>query len=229
MRIRKKEMENIMSKEDIDIDTNLTEDDGLGEDMDMGLDNNDLNDDFFGETDHIPLEKYKDLLKELTDFAPYLKDAFNNWLGLAWSEDKKQFVPNPLITPIMNIKGAAWCSGYLRTYTRSNNIITDISADEYKNIMSDHIEAIWLNIGTREDLGIKEDGDLIRVANELEHAAALVLMGAGEGKYNKFLGTIIHQNINSNISPNQPVNNFLQPQIQSQRGVIGKIRKVLVG
>ena len=175
-----------------------------------------------------PMEKRADLLKSLTNFDPYLKDSFNNWLGLTWDEEKEKFDKNPLIKPTMSIQGAAWCGGYLKTYARPNNIITDISQEEYKHIMSDMIDAIWLNLGTRDDLGIIEDGDLIRVGNELEHAAALCLMGAGDGKYNKFLGTTIsrHENVNPEGQMKQP--NQMN-MARTSPGVMGKMRKMILG
>ncbi len=47
-------------------------------------------DDYGDEFDDIgglpPMEKHADLLKELTNFAPYLKDTVNGWLGLSWDE-----------------------------------------------------------------------------------------------------------------------------------------------
>lgn len=154
-----------------------------------GLYDDDFMDDYGEAMTEPPMQKHSDLLKSLTNFDPYIKDCFNNWLGLSWNEKEQEFSPNPDIKPIMTIKGAAWCIGLLKTYTRSNNIITNISHQEYINLINDHIDAIWLNLGTRNDLGIIEEGDLIRVANELEHSACLILMGAGEGKYNQFLGT----------------------------------------
>ena len=57
----------------------------------------------------------------------------------------------------MNMKCASWCITFLKTYTRNNNIITHIRQGEYEYIMSDIIEAIWLNIGTRsEEFKIKQ-------------------------------------------------------------------------
>ena len=184
-------------------------------------------DDFYDEGQP-PMEKRADLLKSLTNFDPYLKDTFNNWLGLTWDEEKEKFVKNPLIKPTMSLQGAAWCGGYLKTYARPNNIITDISQEEYKHIMMDIIDAIWLNLGTRDDLGIVEDGDLIRVGNEMEHAAALCLMGAGDGKYNKFLGTTIsrHENVNPE---NQLRQSNQQYMARTSPGVLGKMRKMILG
>lgn len=176
---------------------------GLDDPLNDGLGNDMFADDFYGTGGISPLDKHKDLLKDLTNFAPYLKDTVNNWLGLTWDEEKGKYISNSFIKPIMSIQGAAWCIGLMKTYARSNNIITDINEEEYKNMLSDHISAIWLNLGTRPELGIKDDGDLIRVANEMEHSAALVMMGAGDGKYNKMLGTTYSHHTTGAINPNQ--------------------------
>lgn len=208
----------------------VIEEDLPEEDMD---DTSDILDDDFGDYGdgglEVPLNKHGDLLKNLTNFDPYLKESFNNWLGLSWSEEEKKFVTNPLIKPIMNIKGATWCNGLLKTYTRGNNIITNIRGAEYKNLMHDHIEAIWLNLGTRDDLGIKEDGDLLRVANEMEHATALVLMGAGDGKYNQFLGSTYSyhgsaaENVNSlGLTPRSPIVKKSSPLQRLKNALIGE-------
>lgn len=175
-----------------------------------------------------PLEKHNDLLKELTNFDPYLKSTFNNWLGLSWDEDKQKFVRNEYISPVMSINCATWCTGMQKTYARSNNIITDISRDEYNNMISDMIEAIWLNLGTRDDFEIYEDGDLLRVANELQHSGELALMGAGDGKYNKFLGTTINRNESVTNSGNSV---SMDSRMQKDRAVgrMERMRKALLG
>jgi hypothetical protein len=190
MKLRKKEVQQIEEDLDLDIpEDSSTNDDELKDDMDdLGFDDFG-GDDFGGEGGQTPLEKHNDLLKELTNFDPYLKETFNNWLGITWDEDEQKFKRNSLLKPMMSFQGATFGAGTLKTYARRNNIITDISFEEYKNMMCDHIDAVWLNFGTRDDLGVFDDGDLLRVCNELEHAAMLVLMGAGEGKYNKMLGT----------------------------------------
>lgn len=172
-----------------------------------------------------PLEKHSDLLKNLTDFDPYLKNLFNNWLGLTWDESKSKYVPNPFVRQIMNLRGAAWCIGVLKTYARKNNIITHIRDKEYKEMMSDIIENVWLNLGTREEFGVKSEGDIMRVCLEMEHAAALVLMGAGDGKYNKFLGTTYTSHENG--QQRSPVmGNYGKPP---SNNMVDKIKKVLVG
>jgi len=172
-----------------------------------------LGDDFLGEEAIPPMKKHQDLLKDLTNFSPYLKNCYNNWLGIIWDEESKKWIQDPVIKPVMKVQGANWCAGFLSTYTRSNNIITDINKEDYKDIMGDIVENIWLNLGTRDDIGIDDEGDLLRVANELEHASALALMGAGDGRYNKFLQTTInrHENVQSGFAGQdtfgQPIRN----------------------
>jgi len=202
------------------------EDDGLDDDSLYG---DDLTDDYLDGEGQSPLDKHKDLLKSLTNFDPYLKDTLNNWLGLTWDENKETYVRNPLLQPIMNLNGASWCIGMLKTYTRDNNIITDISSEEYKNMMGDIIESVWLNLGTRDELGIKKDGDLLRVANEIEHAAALVLMGAGDGRYNKMLGTTFSQHTNISTPQGGSFNQQPGVQIKTDNSTLGKIKRALLG
>ncbi len=151
-------------------------------------DEDDLMDDFEGGEQ--VMDKHKDLLRQLTNFDPYLKETVNGWLGIYWNEEEKKFMKQPGVEPIMNVNCAAWCVSFLKTYTRENNIITDISKDNYIYIVSDIVETLWLNLGTRDkEFGLNSEGDILRVAVELQHAAELVLMGAGDGRYNKFLGS----------------------------------------
>lgn len=218
MKLKEKEYEEEVEEDIDESEEELEDEDDLYGD--------DLIDDYYGEDGVPPIDKHKDLLKDLTNFEPYLKETFNNWLGVTWDEKEEKFKPNKALTPTMSLRGAAWCSGLLKTYTRNNNIITDISREDFKNIMLDHIDAIWLNLGTRDDFGIKEDGDLIRIANELEHAAALALMGAGDGKYNKMLGTTFshHTTINPTTGPQQG-----GQIIQVKQGILDKIKIKLAG
>ncbi|KKN58802.1 hypothetical protein LCGC14_0548080 [marine sediment metagenome] len=212
-------------------------DDGLGIDdpLNDGLGDDLFADDFYGMGGQSPLDKHKDLLKDLTNFSPYLKDTVNNWLGLTWDEKAGKYISSRFIKPIMSIQGAAWCIGLMKTYARNNNIITDIGEAEYKNILSDHISAIWLNLGTRPELGIKDDGDLIRVANEMEHSAALVMMGAGDGKYNKMLGTTYSHHTTGAINPNQgmgmiPGQMMPGQMVKEQKpSMLQKVKKLLTG
>lgn len=177
------------------------------------------------------MEKHSDLLKNLTDFDPYLQDLVNHWLGLRWDEDKKIFVRDPLLSPLMNVRGTMWCVGLLKTYTRKNNIITNISKREYINLIKDLLKTIWINLGARmEEFEIKSNGDLIAIATQIQHSAELILMGAGDGKYNQLLQTTVSRSESVNMSPNSQ-----QPQIydvrasQKSPGLLQKMRKAFGG
>ena len=134
---RKQSLEETYDDEPID---DSIEEEPLDEDVDDAYED-DFGGDYYDDGQP-PIDKHADLLKSLTNFDPYLRDSFNNWLGLTWSEDKEKFLSNPLIKPVMTIQGAAWCGGYLKTYARPNNIITDIGQEEYKNMMNDIIDAV---------------------------------------------------------------------------------------
>ena len=223
MKIRRNSEEEDISK-DTDTEpypsTTRTEDDFYGDDA--GYD--DLG---FGEDTLSPMEKHSDLLKQLTNFEPFIKAKINGWLGLRWDEDQSKWVDDKQVEAIMTRKCAAWCIDYLKTYTRDNNIITNIGKEEYNNIVSDIIDVVWIDIGTRtEEFGIENDGDLHRVCVELQHAAELILMGAGGGKYNELLSkaTTRHENVNLS-NPNQTL---IYPQ-QKKVGMLGKLKKLLVG
>jgi len=175
------------------------EDELLSKDDDLFNDDDDLMFDDFSDNSSPTMKKQGDLLKELTNFSPFIKDKINGWLGLRWSEEKNSYVPDPFIDPIMNPKCAAWCIDYLKTYTRENNIITNIGKQEYKYLVRDIIDVVWTDIGCRaEYFGITDNGDLHRICVELQHAAELILMGAGDGKYNQFLSssTSRHETVN---------------------------------
>lgn len=208
--------EEIESQEENDAEDNF--DDGFDEDLDsFGGDGAD--------SGEIPLNKHNDLIKSLTNFDPFLKDLFNNWLGLMWDEEKKEFVKNPLINPIMNLNCAMWCLRFLKNYARNNNIITDISSNDYKDFNEDMISELWYNLGTRDDFGIKEEGDLIALCTELEHDAKLVLMGAGDGRYNKFLQTTISRQESVQLDGKQQ-----EQQTQVVRPSTGnKLKRLILG
>ena len=192
--------------------------------------NEDLNDNLFNDGGGVaPIEKHNDLLKELTNFAPFLRSTVNNWLGIQWSEVDEKFVPNKNIKPIMNIHGANWCVGRLQIYARPNNIITDISSTDYQFLHEDIIEEVWINIGTRsEEFGIRNEGDILRVANELIHASTLVLMGAGDGRYNKFLGTSINRHENISADPAQQM--YPMPGMNQRKPTfVNKLSKFFTG
>jgi hypothetical protein len=172
--------------------------------------------------------QHSDLLKELTNFDPYLKETVNGWLGVTWNEEEGKFKKDINLKPVMNIYCAGWCISFLKTYTRKNNIITDIGKKEYIFVISDVIDVVWLNLGTRmEEFEIKGLGDVIRICNELEHAACLVLMGAGDGKYNRLLGDTTRRNESLSMSPMQQggMSNQFGNNYVSQRGKMGMMQR----
>lgn len=197
-----------------------------------------LNDDFnldagmYGGDSSSTMEKHNDLLKQLTNFSPFIKQKYIGWLGLVWNEEKGKYIKDENAVPVMNSKCAAWCVDYLRTYTRDNNIITDVSSQEYANIVHDIIDVLWLNIGTRaEEFGIRTNGDILRICVEMQHAAELVLMGAGDGKYNQLLSTVTHRSENVSYQPqgNMGYGFSGMPQQEKKLGLMGKIKKAIVG
>ena len=182
-----------------------------------------------------PIEKHVDLLKDLTNFAPYLKETVNGWLGLVWSQEEEKFIKHPELDAIMDFKCASWCVSFLKPYTRNNNILTHIGKDEYNWMNMDMSKAIWLNIGCRsEEFHIKTDGDIYRICIELEHAANLVLMGAGGGKYSDLLRTTVHRSENVNYQgtgghPQDQMSMGNMVQMNKPKGFLGKLKNKLVG
>lgn len=162
---------------------------------DLGLDG-------LGEFNTTPMEKHSALLEKLTDFDPYLKELMMSWLAVTWDEKSQEYVNNPGETRVMNIKGASWCIGFLRTYTRKNNIITTINSKYYNVIMREAIMTIGLNVGLKyKEFGITNLGDVKRVITEMTHAISLALMGAGDGKYNQLLKDTTKHGESTTINP----------------------------
>jgi len=226
MKLNKKR---IMKDEDLDDlsfeDNKIDTEDNLNMDDDLDMDSYSDDFDVGGDVGIPAMEKHKDLLKELTNFDAYIKDTVNNWLGLIWDQQKEAYVPNPLMKPLMNIQGAMWCVGVLKTYVRNNNIITNMSHDDYKNMMIDIIHNIWLNLGTRRELGIQNHGDLLRVCNELEHSAELILMGAGAGKYSDLLTKTVNRSETVNLNGQQNGGFNEMPQTYNKNGWINKLKE----
>jgi hypothetical protein len=197
-------------------------------DLNDDLDNNSNSMDFLGDNQISPINKYNELLKDLTDFDLIIKDTIRSWLGLVWNEQKKEYLPSPELEPIINYKGAAWCIGFLKTYARKTNIITTIRKEDYEFLHLDIISMAWLALGTRDDFGIKSNSDLFRIAVELEHSAILVLMGAGEGKYNNLLSTATSRHENVNYSPYMPGGNMQQMPIK-KKGFFKSMAEAITG
>jgi len=195
------------AKEEVQDASEKTDDDLFQEDLAFEGD--------FGGGGVSPMEKHADLLKSLTDFEPFMKTIVSEWLGMVWSESQEKYVEDPNVEPTMNLYGARWCINFLRVYTRDNNIITNLDKDTYADIMSDVIETVFLNIGCRaEEFEIKNDGDILKVSNQLCHATALVLVGTGgTNNYKDLLSKSVNRNENVQfIEPGRGV-----PMLQQQK------------
>ena len=181
--------------DDLDLNDPLDNESGIDDDFD--LDGSLVG----GEESSTPLDRHNDLLKELSDFDTSLTKVFQKWLGLRWDESSENFVKNEYTEPLMNIKGAEWCLTFLFTYARRNNILTDIGKDQFKYIEHDMIDVIFMNIiPKKKDFDIKDNGDALLIATQLNHWAVLVLSGAGDGKYFERLGKVTtrHENVSAN-------------------------------
>lgn len=154
-----------------------------------------------------PMDKHSDLLKELTNFDPFLRTQVAEWLGMVWNPKKGKFIDDPNVAPMMNIKGARWSINFLRTYTRSNNVITHLDEDTYRYMMDDVIEVAILGIGTRcEDFGIESEADMQTIYTEIIHAIQLILSGTfGTNSYTNFFrdSAKFNQNVNNAPMPMQ--------------------------
>jgi len=196
---------------DFDLDNDFKDDsiddfsdNDFKEDLDSDFDS--FNEDFGGQS---PLEKHNDLLKNLTNFEPFLKKLWIEWLGLIWDESTKQYINHPELRAIMNKKGVAWFINMLRTYARSNNILSSLKQEEYNGIMEDIIETTWLNLlDQQEEFGIKTDGDMLKIGSQVIHTAKLILSGAGKtGNYRDFLGTTVSRSESVNFREEDPNQN----------------------
>ena len=190
-------------------------DDSLSDDS-FGLDNN----------GNAPIDRHGDLLKNLTDFDPYIQNTFYAWLGYSWDETTQKWAKDANKRAIMSYDGANNAISILRTYARNNNIITNISSQDYSYIVEDLIEVTYLNYGTRDDFGVKDDGDLLIVCNQILHCCQLVLMGAGDGKYNDLLTSTTHRNESVTVNPQGGMQGRGAPGPQSS---FQKIKDALLG
>ena len=207
----------------------MEEDDGLDSlDDNNSYDNNfdDFNSyDGFGEGGSNPINKHSDLLKELTNFDPAILERIKNWLGLEWDDKIKDYKPTH--SAIINEKGARWAIGVLKTYMARTNIITNISQKEFNNLQKDIIKIAWLIFPTRDDFGVKSNSDWYRLCTELDNSAFLVLAGAGDGKYTKFLGESVSRHETVNLSPERRMqNNSMQ---NSKPGMIDNVKSFFLG
>jgi len=200
---------------------------GRDDDKDFFNEDFDFNDDVGGLAP--TMEKHNDLLRELTDFRPFLRDLAIKWLALEWDEDTSSWQPQKDIPPMCNRRCVRWCMAEFSPYCRNNNIITDIGKDEYINIMEDVIETVWLNIGCRsEEFEIRSDGDILAMCNQIIHSISLVLMGAGDGKYSKLLSTVTQRS--EHVQLNEAMgNNQRRVESVKSKGWMDKIKDFATG
>lgn len=191
------------------------------EELDLNDTSLDNFDDFLGEDGQTPISKHSDLLKDLTNFDPAIQERIKNWLGLEWNDKLKDYEQTQ--TAIINEKGARWAIGVLKTYMTKTNIITNISQPEFKNLQKDIIKICWLVFPTRDDFGVKNNADWYRLCTELDNSAFLVLAGAGDGKYTKFLGESVTRHENISLTPER------QAAPRKNMGPIEMIKGALLG
>jgi hypothetical protein len=176
------------------------------------------------------MQKYTDLLKDMTNFNPILKDVVNSWLAISWDEKKQKYERIPETEPLMNLKGAMWCISYLKTYAKKTNFITHLSEKEYEWLYIDINRVVWIDFATRDDFGVKNNQDYHRIGMELVHGAILVITGAGGGKYNQFFSstTTRHENISNQPQQNM-AGNQMMPMQKKKMGMLQLAKRLIVG
>lgn len=198
-------------------------DDSLATDLSPDYSTDNLLDPWTDTAGTSPMDKHSDLLKELTNFTPIVQQRIRNWLGLAWDETEKEYKQK--WPAIINMKGARWALGFLQTYQSRTNFLTNISKDEFKNLQVDIIEVACLAFPVHDNFGVKSNADWKRLITELHNTAFLVLAGAGDGKYTKFLGESVTRTESVNLTPQEHV----QPRAQAASGILGTIKNKLFG
>jgi hypothetical protein len=184
---------------------------------------NDFGGDFLdGGSSVAPLDKHADLLKELTNFDPSIQSRMRYWLGLEWDNEAQAYIQKR--RPLINEDGVRWALSTLQTYQAKTNIITNLNHDEHIYMHLDIINVIWLTFPTMDEFDVKSNQDWYKLCTELEHAALLVLYGAGDGKYTKFIGESVqrHEHVNLGGMPN---NNM---QVK-KAGILQKIKSIIPG
>lgn len=238
-----------LKRKSVGPETNISKDDFL-EELDVDEDYNDSSDDEFndatldeftpdalgddfGSMGMSTMDKHSDLLKEIMDFESYIKQVVNGWLGLAWDETRSKFVKDPLQEPIMNKQCAVWCGNTLRTYARSNNVITTINADIYNEIMMDIGRSLIINIRSRsEEFGIKNQGDAGTIINQMLNTVKLMLSGVVNNKMADVIKTTVNRQENVVLRDNEPQQTGQVPIRNSQpknKGALGFLNKLING
>lgn len=190
------------------------------------LDNFNSYNDFYEGGYNSPIQRHSDLLKELTNFDPVIARRIRNWLGLEYDDTVKDYKQR--YQAIINEKGARWAIGVLQTYQSKTNIITNLSKVEYHNMELEIIDLCWMVFPTLyDDFLIRSTADQYRLSQELQHSAILVLAGAGDGKYTKFLGESVTRTESINISPSN--NNMNQGGRPNKQGWLENVKNTLLG
>jgi len=173
-------------------------------------------------TGQSPIDKHSDLLKELTNFDPIIQKRVRNWLGLEWDDEVKEYRQKK--HAIINERGARWALGFLQTYQSKTNFITNITQAEFKNLQLDIIKICWLVFPTNDTFGVTCNQDWYRLCTELDNSAFLVLAGAGDGKYTKFLGESVTRTESVNLTPSENIGN-----IPARPGLMANLKNKLFG
>lgn len=194
---------------------------------DLSLDGGGLGDPYWDMGASPNIQRHGDLLKDLTNFDPVIQRRFRNWLGYEWDDKIQDYTKK--YAAIINEKGARWAIGFLQTYQSKPNIITNINERESKYLHLDIIDGAWCDFPTIDDFDVKGIANWKRLSRELEHSALLVLAGAGDGKYAKFLGESVHRNENVSINPYMPSMNMPQTPGNLTKGWLNKIKNQFLG
>ena len=189
-------------------------------------DNFDSDIDNYGYDEYQEEQQHDALYGKLTDFNPYLTQLIMEWLGMYYDSNKQEYVRDPAVKPIMNIKGARWCVTFLRTYARNNNIMTRVGDKAFMYMMQDVVRTLWLNIGTRaEEFNIQNNGDIMAVCNQMIHTTELVLCGAvGNRTYSDTISGSYRFNEGNTGGSGMRMQN---PQQQQRRGIIGGFKRFI--
>jgi len=224
-----------LKKKNIEKDiVEIDNDDELENNIPDILDNNDdFNDDIiddFGSGSGSIAERNPELLRQLMNFQPFLKTKINGWLGLIWDEDKKTYVQNIYVVPMMNMRCANWCSTFLETYTRDTNIIANIDRDTFYNLMSDMTSNVIINIYTRMDeFAIKSIGDAKRITEELLHSAEIMMCSIGGGKTADILQATVNRSEHVNVQSEQTQSNMVLNRPSERKKGINKFLNKMMG
>jgi len=194
----------------------------------------DFNDDFSDMGGGVvPMDRHGDLLKELTDFDPYLKKKMYEWMGFSFNIRSGKFEKDKDIEPLLNYKGARRMISFLGTFARGNNIITTLDQRGYNELMTYVIETMAFSVGPyKEEYGMITNADFLYFWNDLQCAVILVLSGAGGGKYSELLSTTTQRNESISQQMQQGQGGYgggMYPQQQGKKGFLSTMKNMITG